>query len=169
MSAGTVFLRELRAASPLGPGDFHHPKGGATAAAGDPGIALTFEERAAGEWDAARAYLRRAEEPERVTFLDERDVEHCFWHHGHADTIGEVGGLAAAMVPRVKPTQTIAKAVHRKSKPFLALRLVESVATRGPSGVPPPLARLIETCVQLAREAPRRAVAGRTPAARGAA
>jgi hypothetical protein len=67
------------------------------------------------------------------------------------------------MADRVKPTQAIAKAVQRKSNPFLALRLVESVAAHGPEGVPPPLARLIETRVRLARLAPEHAVAGRAP------
>ena len=82
--------------------------------------------------DSARAYIRRGEEDERITFLPERDIEHCFWANGHAATIVEVAGLPPAMADRVKPTQAIAKAVQRKSKPFLALRLVESVAAHGP-------------------------------------
>ena len=48
----------------------------------------------------------------------------------------EVAGLSPAMERRVKPMQAIAKAVHRRSKPFLGLSLVESVARRGPDGVP---------------------------------
>jgi len=95
---------------------------------------------------------------ERITALDERDIEHCFWRHGHAATIAAVGGLPAGAEPRIAARQAIAKAVKRRSKPFLALKLVESVAARGPEGVPPPLARLIETCVKLSRDAPRRAV-----------
>jgi putative ATP-dependent endonuclease of OLD family len=109
--------------------------------------------------DSARAYIRRGEEDERITFLPERDIEHCFWENGHAETIAEVAGLSPAMADRVTPTQAIARAVQRKSKPFLALRLVESAAAHGPEGVPPPLARLIETCVRLARLAPERAIA----------
>jgi putative ATP-dependent endonuclease of OLD family len=112
--------------------------------------------------DTARAYIRRGEEDERITALPERDIEHCFWENGHAEAIMEVAGLAPALVRRAKPTQTIVKAVHRRSKPFLALRLVESVAALGPEAVPPPLARLIETCVRLARAAPERAVGART-------
>ena len=108
--------------------------------------------------DAARHYIRDGEEHERLTFLPENDIEHCFWHNGHADTILEVAGLSGATMSGVKPSHAISKAVHRKSKPFLALRLVESVAAQGPAGVPPPLARLIETCVELARSAPQRGV-----------
>ena len=109
--------------------------------------------------DSARSYIRRGEEDERITFLPERDIEHCFWENGHSETIAEVAGLSPDMADRVTPTQAIARAVQRKSKPFLALRLVESVAAHGPEGVPPPLARLIETCVRLARLAPERAIA----------
>ncbi len=108
--------------------------------------------------DAARHYIRDGEEHERLTFLPENDIEHCFWHNGHAGTILEVAGLSGTTMSDVKPSHAISKAVHRKSKPFLALRLVESVAAQGPAGVPPPLARLIETCVELARSAPQRGV-----------
>ena len=108
--------------------------------------------------EQARAFTRRHEAHERITCLDERDIEHCFWRHGHAQTIVEVAGLPAGAQTRVSARQAIAKAVQRRSKPFLALKLVEAVAARGAEGVPQPLARLIETCVRLARDAPRRAV-----------
>jgi hypothetical protein len=64
-------------------------------------------------------------------------------------------------VERIAPRHAIAKAVQRRSKPFLALKLVESVAAGGAQAVPAPLARLIDTCVRLARDAPRRAVEAR--------
>jgi putative ATP-dependent endonuclease of OLD family len=108
--------------------------------------------------EQARAGLRRHEVAERITRLDEHDIEHCFWQHGHAATIAEAAGLPPGAERRVGPRQAIAKAVQRRSKPFLALKLVESVASRGPDGVPAPLAQLIETSVKLARDAPRRAV-----------
>jgi putative ATP-dependent endonuclease of OLD family len=108
--------------------------------------------------EQARPFLRRHEVPERITRLDERDIEHCFWQHGHAGAIAEAAGLPPGAERRVGARQAIAKAVQRRSKPFLALKLVESVAARGPEGVPAPLARLVETCVALARDAPKRAV-----------
>jgi putative ATP-dependent endonuclease of OLD family len=108
--------------------------------------------------EQARGCGNRGEEQERITCLDERDIEHCFWEHGHAAAIAEVAGLPPGSERRVGARQAIAKAVQRRSKPFLALKLVESVAARGPEGVPAPLAQLIETCVRLARDAPRRAV-----------
>ena len=108
--------------------------------------------------DAARAFVRRGEEPDRITLLPDRDIEHCFWRHGHAVTFLDVAGLDPSLRTRTKPTAAIAKAVQRHSKPFLALRLVEAVARQGPAGVPRPLAALVERCVRLAREAPRRAL-----------
>jgi putative ATP-dependent endonuclease of OLD family len=108
--------------------------------------------------EQAQSFARREELPLRISKLTERDIEHCFWQHGHAATIAEVAGLPPGGVERIAPRHAIAKAVQRRSKPFLALKLVESVAAGGAQAVPAPLARLIDTCVRLARDAPRRAV-----------
>jgi putative ATP-dependent endonuclease of OLD family len=102
----------------------------------------------------ARAWLGGGDIRDHVTGLDAPDIEHCFWRHGHADVIGEVAGLSVNPDPRASARQTISRAVTRRSKPYLALKLVESVAARGPAGVPPPLVAVIETCVRLARAAP---------------
>jgi putative ATP-dependent endonuclease of OLD family len=113
---------------------------------------LADGDEAGQQYVAQARSLAGSDDPRaRITGLDEPDIEHCFWHHGHADVIGEVAGVPLRPDQRISPRQTIGKAVKRRSKPFLALKLVESVATRGPSGVPAPLARLIETCVGLAR------------------
>jgi putative ATP-dependent endonuclease of OLD family len=120
---------------------------------------------AAGEHyaTAARRFVRRGEEATQLTILRQRDIEHCFWAHGHADTILQTAGLASDARPRLSPSQAIRKAVQRRSKPFLALSLVQSVAEQGPAGVPAPLARLVETCVALARRAPKWLVGGPAP------
>lgn len=103
---------------------------------------------------AARRFVRRGEEAERLTVLRQRDIEHCFWAHGHADTILRTAGLPPERRERLSPSLAIRKAVQRRSKPFLALSLVQSVAERGAAGVPAPLAQLVETCVAAARRAP---------------
>jgi putative ATP-dependent endonuclease of OLD family len=105
---------------------------------------------------AARGFLRRGDETAHLTILRQRDIEHCFWAHGHAEAILHTAGLPPGR--RVGASQAIAKAVHRRSKPFLALDLVQSVADRGPDGVPAPLASLVHTCVAMARQAPHRLV-----------
>jgi putative ATP-dependent endonuclease of the OLD family len=104
--------------------------------------------------DQARRFTGHNDLAERITGLDAPDIEHCFWRHGHAEVIAEVAGIQAGADQRITARQAIARAVKRRSKPFLALKLVESVAARGPAAVPAPLAALIETCVRLARDAP---------------
>jgi putative ATP-dependent endonuclease of OLD family len=106
----------------------------------------------------ARDFAGQGEAAERVTLLRERDVEHCFWHHGHAASILRAAGLDDR-AHGLTPQRAIARAVERRSKPGLALGLVDAAARVGPESVPAPLARLIETCVALARAAPARAVA----------
>ena len=106
--------------------------------------------------EAARTFVRHGDVGDRITALDEPDIEHCFWRHGHAATIAAMAGVPTD-VHRSSARQTIARAVKRQSKPLLALKLVEAVAARGPVGVPAPLAALVETCVRLSRDAPRRA------------
>jgi putative ATP-dependent endonuclease of OLD family len=101
---------------------------------------------------AARTFVRGGDPSLHLTMLREPDIEHCFWEHGHADAIRRVARLAPGR--RATATQAIQRAVERHSKPNLALELVQSVAARGPSGVPPPLARLVATCVELARRPP---------------
>ena len=43
----------------------------------------------------ARSFLRGEEESRRVSVLEERDIEHCFWRHGHAHTLERLAGSAA--------------------------------------------------------------------------
>ena len=80
----------------------------------------------------------RGEGHERMTFLPEHDIEHCFWHTDTPARSWKWRDCRRAPSGG-RPAQAIAKAVQRRSKPFLALRLVESVARAGPAGVPPPL------------------------------
>lgn len=50
----------------------------------------------------------------------------------------------------------IGKAIDRFSKPGVAFELLAAVAAPGSAGPPPPLRRVIETCVSLARGVPPR-------------
>jgi len=85
-----------------------------------------------------------------ITALAEPDIEHCFWIHGFADVITRVANLTGDNEGR-SPTSFIHHAIDRTSKPYLALALVEAAADRGRSSVPPPLAKVIESAVQIAR------------------
>ena len=89
--------------------------------------------------------------------LEERDIEHCLFHHGYADVYR---ALAGAPLPgprgrqmRERPTAIITRAIHARSKPGLALAVLEAANRPDAPGVPGPLRSLIETAVRLARPA----------------
>ena len=107
---------------------------------------------------AARALMDAGEAESRVTLLLERDVEHCFWYHGHARVFQRLAGVAPGSAGDV-PRRVIEKAITRRSKPGVAFELLASAADPDGPGPPPPLRRTIEACVALARGAPARAPA----------
>ncbi|MGE0711660.1 MAG: ATP-dependent endonuclease [Planctomycetota bacterium] len=105
--------------------------------------------------EAALSHLDGHDPAERVTRLDARDVEHCFWRHGYERVF-----LQGAFKQRKRgrrregrdhPDRVIHRALRKHSKPFMALRVIEAAAAPGSPGVPPPLARAIHAAVWLAR------------------
>jgi putative ATP-dependent endonuclease of the OLD family len=101
--------------------------------------------------------LAGGEDPaRRITRLRERDLENCLWRHGYAGVYLEAAGEQPSGSHRIAAGRVIRRAFRRHSKPYLAFEALAAVAAPGSPGVPAPLARLIETCVQLAREAPAR-------------
>jgi putative ATP-dependent endonuclease of OLD family len=93
---------------------------------------------------------------DRVTLLQEPDIEHCFWQYGYADTLRRIAyPRNAGAEPEGRRNATaravIKRAIERHSKPFLAVLLLDEVIGRGPGGVPKPLRAAIETCIRLAR------------------
>jgi putative ATP-dependent endonuclease of the OLD family len=105
----------------------------------------------------ARRFLRGEEESVRLSALEDRDIEHCFWRHGHARVFERLSG-AGAGPGGAAPRRVIEKAIDRHSKPGVAFELLASVAAAGSPGAPPPLVRTIEACVTLARGAAPRGV-----------
>ena len=99
---------------------------------------------------SARAFVRPGADAERITLLPVRDIENCFWHAGYEHVFRRLAfpnGAPGSASPR----QVISKAIERRSKPFVALQLVEAAAEQGAAGVPAVLRQMIETCVKLAR------------------
>jgi putative ATP-dependent endonuclease of OLD family len=116
---------------------------------------LADGDRAGGAYAGrARSLLRDEPEPLRITLLAERDIEHCFWRHGHAPAFEKLAGFHSG--PGVPARRVIEKAIDRHSKPGVAFELLASVAAPGSAGVPPPLRRAIENCIALARVSPGR-------------
>jgi putative ATP-dependent endonuclease of OLD family len=106
---------------------------------------------------SARAHLKGRPIEDRITMLEEPDVEHCLFHHGYADVYRT---LAGAPLPggrgrryRERPTAIIHRAIHARSKPGLALAVLEAANGPDAPGVPGQFRSLIETVVRLARPA----------------
>ncbi|MFO0872724.1 MAG: DUF2813 domain-containing protein [Phycisphaerales bacterium] len=107
-------------------------------------------EHTASEW------LRGAARERRITALEAPDIEHCLWNNGFAPIYRRAARLAVRGDGRRRGEvagMVIARAIKNTSKPHLARMAIEHVREAGPSGVPPPLRRAIETAVALARDA----------------
>jgi putative ATP-dependent endonuclease of OLD family len=117
---------------------------------------LTDGDRTGGMYaDEARA-LAGAEADWRLTRLREVDIENCFWRHGYEDVYLRAAGQAPSGDKRISPRRVIHHAIKRHSKPYLAFQVLGAVTAEGSPGIPAPLRHTIDTCVQLAREAPQR-------------
>ena len=109
---------------------------------------------------SARRYLKGRPVEERVTLLEEDDIEHCLYYNGYAALYQELAG-AGTIGPRgrrmrEKATSIITRAIHARSKPGLALAVLEAANREGSPGVPRQIRTLIETVVRLARPEERR-------------
>jgi len=102
--------------------------------------------------DTARAFLNGEHVRQRVTSLRQRDIEHCFWKHGYAQVFIKAARLSLSPGDRTQPRSVINRAIKRHSKPQMAFELIVAVAADGSAGVPEPLRRMLDTCVQLARK-----------------
>lgn len=126
--------------------------------------------------DAGQRYADRARDlagpaaDERVILLEDLDLEHCLWAHGFDGVYLEAAGMPPLSKKRLpehvhprdrksltrrgpNPTKVILRAIAARSKPRLALEVLEAAAQRGPAGVPPSLRALVERSVRVARAA----------------
>lgn len=127
------------------------------------GLGIAWHLLADGD-EAGRRYVERALElasdggAGRITRLEDRDMEHCFYAHGFDDVFLRAAGI----VPRrprsgratsrgPNPSKVITRAIAERSKPRLALEVLEALAERGPDAVPPVLRSLVESAVKTAR------------------
>ncbi|WP_297797694.1 DUF2813 domain-containing protein [uncultured Eudoraea sp.] len=87
-----------------------------------------------------------------ITRLKEKDIEHYFWHHGFEKVFIKAAKSKYVVENELKPGVTIRKAVKNKSKPYLALSIIEAIAAKGSSSIPDMLYQMIESCIALARK-----------------
>jgi putative ATP-dependent endonuclease of OLD family len=118
--------------------------------------------------EKARALLRGDPADERITALRDHDIEHCLFHHGYAQVYEHAAGVHVSPHHKVPARSIIHKALNRWSKPYMAFQVILEAAKPAAPGVPPPLRRMIETCVRLARAAPRRGTEAEAPLRRRA-
>lgn len=97
----------------------------------------------------ARALLHGDRERERLTGLNERDIEHFLFVNGFESVFRR----EAKIGPRqsCSPHKIIDKAIRHRSKPGLALAVVEEAESLGPESIPPLLRQMFARVVALAR------------------
>ena len=93
---------------------------------------------------------------ERLTVLNDEDIERCFWSHGYDDVYRRFARLSEKKLALFSPKKIIRIAVQKRSKPFLALSIIEAIDSEGSPGIPAVLRTMIMTCISLARSAPSR-------------
>jgi putative ATP-dependent endonuclease of OLD family len=106
--------------------------------------------------NTARQYLENDNGNERLTILNEQDIERCFWQFGYDEVYKKHSRLKGRQLEKSSPAKIIQAAVRKQSKPFLALSIVDAIAMEGSAGIPQILQDMIHACVDLARNSPRR-------------
>lgn len=103
--------------------------------------------------EAAKTFARHNDEDpsDRILRLREKDIEHHLFYNGYDNIYYEYAEMSIPKGQNLKTRRVIERAVHRNSKPFMAIAVVEAITRDGSPGVPPVLKKLIETCVKLAR------------------
>jgi putative ATP-dependent endonuclease of OLD family len=102
----------------------------------------------------ARTFLDGPALLDRITALDEPDIEHCLFERGFAPVYCKEAGAGPPTRhsrARERARSIITRAVKKRSKPGMALAVLEAANTLGGPQVPAPLRALIETAVRLAR------------------
>ena len=109
---------------------------------------------------AGKAYIETAKHfanlfnedyEDRFTRFREKDIEHHLYFNGYAGVYQDYSGVPANYGQGMQPRRIIGRAIHRNSKPFMAIAVVEAMAQPNSPGVPPVLRKLTETCVRLAQ------------------
>lgn len=108
---------------------------------------------------AGRAYIETArhfarqlnrEPEEHCLRFREKDIENHLFFNGYADIYSQYSGIPVHDSENMQPRRIIGRAIHRNSKPFMAIAIIEAMARTGSQGVPSELRKVVEQCVRLA-------------------
>ncbi|CNB40569.1 ATP-dependent endonuclease [Yersinia intermedia] len=91
----------------------------------------------------------RDHERDRLTILPAPDMEHFLYRAGFDDVYHRISAIPANA--KMQPRRVIEKAIHRTSKPDLAIEVASQAKERGVESVPPLLKKMFSRVVWLAR------------------
>lgn len=98
---------------------------------------------------SVRSQLKGDHERDRLTLLPAKDIEHFLYHHGFEAVYRQEAGVTPhQMLP---PSKIIERAVSRRSKPGLALAVVEAAERGGVDQMPHTLRQMFSRVIALAR------------------
>ncbi len=99
-----------------------------------------------------RSQLRGDDERERLTLLPAKDIEHFLFHHGFDEVYRrEAGNNRNNRNPWLSATKLIDRAISHRSKPGMALAIVEEAERRGQEAIPLLLRQMFSKILALAR------------------
>ena len=101
--------------------------------------------------NTVRSHLKGEREKDRLTLLPAHDIEHFLFHHGFEEVYRREAGLMRQ--PQVLPPgKIIERAINHRSKPGLALCVVEEAERLGAANMPLLLRQLFARIIGLARQ-----------------
>lgn len=108
--------------------------------------------------ETAKHFAAQSGEPaeNRSMRFREKDIEHHLFFNGYAGVYEAYADISSQVSQHMQVRRIIDRAIHRTSKPFMAVAIVEAIARKDSPGVPPQLKKLIETCVRLAHDATKK-------------
>ncbi len=98
-----------------------------------------------------RSMLDSRQAGRHLTVLPHVDIEHYLYHSGYAKVYKEATGIQGGFRKGTTADRIIEMAIRRKTKPGLALMVIEEMQKRGPEGVPQELADMLAKVSELAR------------------
>ncbi|MGL5496193.1 MAG: DUF2813 domain-containing protein, partial [Aeromonas sobria] len=98
---------------------------------------------------SARSLLKGDRERDRLTQLPAADIEHYLYHNGFEAVFRREAGVGGRTMWSAR--HIINKAIHKRSKPGMALAVVEEAERLGGEHIPPVIRQMFAKVVALAR------------------
>lgn len=96
-------------------------------------------------------FVGRRRRDEHLTVLPHLDIEHFLYANGFSKVFQDAAGVNAAQRRTLHADKIIELAIHKKSKPGMALAVVNEMQQRGPESVPQLFVEMIQKILKLAK------------------